>query len=1404
MNDPGSAPSGPGTRPRTLNKGISMRRLQVCVLVFVILFTAVMATAVVDAPAATAGTQSATGITADEIAEIIAGNADKFEDADAVIVFDRISTVYKENGAAITEEEVLIHFREEAGGTGYRSLHYDYNPRTAVVRFLEVKVFRAGGGTEDPLAEDAVFTDKAPAYSIFWNFDVTVCPLPRLEKGDALYYRIERRGLNLAYLGGDAGSATGAAAQGAAGDGKALAASGTAAGVMRRVAADGSGMRVPIGSEAAGGVTASAASDASNAAAERSAPVDSMGEEGDFIPPHRGYFMDTLFFEGELPIIEKTYRIRGPRSRPLQFATANGGLAASTRFSDEEWFYEFAVKDRPAFNREPNDDGFNESALKLAVAAHPSWEMKSKWAYEHNEPQFVISPELQAEVDGLIEGCADDNDRMFRLLHWVADEIRYLGLDMGEGEGHMVHRTDEIFSDRSGVCKDKAAVLVSMLRAAGFETYFVMTLAMEQTLDIPADDKFNHGVVAVRRDDGGWTFLDPTWAPSNRPLFNYLEQEQPVLVACPEGTGLKHVPYSPPEESPLRVTARTTLDADGNARSDLFFETDGFYDGLIRSRLSSLDEKSRESFIRGILDDIAPRVELVEFGFSDPRDYYQPMEFRIVAEFPGAAVKADGDLYFSPILSRHPFGGRYEADYLFLSPGEEKRAHAAELACTRLVEFSETVRFPRGFNLEPVPDSVSCESPTMDLEFSVTSTGRNSCRIEHVMRIKKRVTPASEFIALAEVSEKAVGLRDLKLALKRDGKRIRNPKSFRKGRKVAEGAGTLPPYGARVKSHKITLVLENNGTMTERYHTVAVVYDAAGRDHYADRLFTIHTGIQDYRVTELYTMTPDGRKIESPPEAINLTLGDIVIDAPDYRDIHTLAASLTGVEFGSTLVSTIDRQTTILESDGPGNMEYLFQPADYYPVDKAEFCVDMPAEMTLNYDLLGFSDAPRPEVKMREGRKTYTWEFNDIPPYAVENHSGPYYMMQPVVVVSASPTPGWEARLAEIGVGFFDYDYPVEDGEVIEAVAAKADAITSDAASPLEKIDALTGYVSGRIGSFYTHPRRFLYRMRPVERILSTGYGHSLDRMKLLAALAESLGWSFELGLAGPTERVSDRVACMRSLPDMFAVVTIEGEKLFACLDDPGFSFFDLAGKSVFTVGRDGVRRLETPSPGLDGNSCVMDLKLKLDGDGGVTGNLDLSYRGVFNPFRDARIDTEEWVKSAIPGIVSEPVVKSMHILRLSDGSEGSRFFCAFEGKIELESLDECRDILQVPSCPGGFTGRGYDFSSDPKRRNPLYLGSGGSETCRIEMEFPEEWTIDYRPSDSLVESQSAWFERKVEEAVDDEEKCIVIDRRFEIVQPVIPASEYGTFLEAWLAFRLDQENRIVFNKIERSTADID
>jgi hypothetical protein len=237
------------------------------------------------------------------------------------------------------------------------------------------------------------------------------------------------------------------------------------------------------------------------------------GGDERYVPPMRGHFYDTvLFSDDRYPTRWKTYRVTTARSRPLRYRVYNGPLQSSLRFTKRRFIYDFSRRDIPAYKREPRAPAASDAVPKVVLATVARWPAKSRWFYEVNKNQFRADAAIRAKVRQVLQGKQGRRARITALLRWVAANIRYRGLSMGKGEGYTLHPGTRVFAHRAGVCKDIASMLVTMLRAAGFPAYPAMTMAGARVEDVPAD-QFNHCVVALKKDRGGFELLDPTWAP---------------------------------------------------------------------------------------------------------------------------------------------------------------------------------------------------------------------------------------------------------------------------------------------------------------------------------------------------------------------------------------------------------------------------------------------------------------------------------------------------------------------------------------------------------------------------------------------------------------------------------------------------------------------------------------------------------------------------------------------------------------------------------------------------------------------------------------------------------------------------------------------------------------------------
>jgi transglutaminase-like putative cysteine protease/tetratricopeptide (TPR) repeat protein len=102
-------------------------------------------------------------------------------------------------------------------------------------------------------------------------------------------------------------------------------------------------------------------------------------------------------------------------------------------------------------------------------------------------------------------------EQVANALHFVQEEIRYLSESIGTN-AYLPHVPSEVFRKRYGDCKDKAYLLVTLVRAMGYEAYPVLvSTSQRQKLPerLPGSQVFDHAIVLVVID-GESFWLDAT------------------------------------------------------------------------------------------------------------------------------------------------------------------------------------------------------------------------------------------------------------------------------------------------------------------------------------------------------------------------------------------------------------------------------------------------------------------------------------------------------------------------------------------------------------------------------------------------------------------------------------------------------------------------------------------------------------------------------------------------------------------------------------------------------------------------------------------------------------------------------------------------------------------------------
>lgn len=472
-------------------------------------------------------------------------------------------------------------------------------------------------------------------------------------------------------------------------------------------------------------------------------------DEEKYIPPMRGHFYDIVPFWSNDPVLEKTYVLSTPNDKKLQYEVFYGELNSKLKYENDRIIYTFSKKDILPAKSESRMVSKNNVNTKLLMSTSPDWYAKGKWFYTVNEEYDAFTPtdEVQEFVNELLVDANDELDSISILTHWVADNMRYSGISMGEGEGYTLHNAEMNFTDRCGVCKDKASLLISFLRAAGFESYAAMTMAGERIDDVPAD-QFNHSVTVVKRRNGEYQLLDPTWVPGTRELWSSAEQQQGYLMGLPEGADLMYTPISPPGNHYVRINGKSKLEKNGTLKGSFSITAEGQSDAAVRGVFRYSVRTEWQKNLEKELLQLHPNARLTKVTHTDNDKYLeQPVKITYEYEIPNYALVTEKEILFTPPMATGVFKGAMS--HLYFNTSEEEKEFGFRDRCSRLVEISEEVQLPKYEKALTLPSVEKVDDEFVSYAGGYKLDGKK-LKFDQTISLGKRVYEAEDWPAFRQ------------------------------------------------------------------------------------------------------------------------------------------------------------------------------------------------------------------------------------------------------------------------------------------------------------------------------------------------------------------------------------------------------------------------------------------------------------------------------------------------------------------------------------------------------------------------------------------------------------------------------------------------------------------------------
>jgi transglutaminase-like putative cysteine protease len=308
------------------------------------------------------------------------------------------------------------------------------------------------------------------------------------------------------------------------------------------------------------------------------------------------------------PVADQSYtaswrqRIVIPEARSLRVKNHGTDLAPTVTTGGGWRVYTWERRDVPPI--EPEDDlpSWFDPAPSVEAGEFDSWAEVAALFVSIYSDHGAPSEELSTQIAKLraMKGTAED--RLLEATRFVQDDIRYLGIELSLG-GHRPFAPSTVMERRFGDCKDKAGLLVTLLRALGFDakTALVNTVRRRALDDaLPSPLAFDHAIVQVTVN-GQSTFIDATASYQRGPLAARQPPDfERALLVAPETRALVPIPR-PRLTEPDHLVQEILTVSDDHHSADLEVETTDRGTEANRTR-AELSERTRKEIGRDYLN----------------------------------------------------------------------------------------------------------------------------------------------------------------------------------------------------------------------------------------------------------------------------------------------------------------------------------------------------------------------------------------------------------------------------------------------------------------------------------------------------------------------------------------------------------------------------------------------------------------------------------------------------------------------------------------------------------------------------------------------------------------------------------------------------------------------------------
>lgn len=387
----------------------------------------------------------------------------------------------------------------------------------------------------------------------------------------------------------------------------------------------------------------------------------------------------------------------------------------------------------------------------------------------------IAGGDLKDVVQRAIGTTTDRDMIVAKLLDVIEKNVRYAGVEVGDGA--IVPRAPKsVLQKKYGDCKDKATLLVAMLRTAGIPAHVALLdsgTGFDTIAELPGADNFNHAIVVVDGEPALW--VDPTDEFARPGELPAEDQGRMALIAADSTTTLTRTPEAASSANRYVETRSYTLPEDGKAH--VIEETEGTWveDANLRRGYANAAKKDYRDAMEKYVIGYFVTSALDNLETTEPRDFAKPFHITLDMQKSKSGVVVNGGadvaIPVHEIVSYAPYALRNYKEKTAEPEKKPAKKRVHDFVFTRPLtrEWRYRIVPPPGFAARTLPASETTKlgTSTLTTEYKTDSDGAIVASIVFDSG-KRRLTPA-EFEETRMAVSKIAGQRGVHVGFEAAG-----------------------------------------------------------------------------------------------------------------------------------------------------------------------------------------------------------------------------------------------------------------------------------------------------------------------------------------------------------------------------------------------------------------------------------------------------------------------------------------------------------------------------------------------------------------------------------------------------------------------------------------------------------